>query len=174
MDDAHYSTLGLRVCEGVHDIVGVEKRVKDTIIMSDNMTEGERTRWSQEIEKDADYLAVEYALESELLAGEVTVTGSAPDSEGQYKWNVTFSGTESGDLEILPGLEADGSRLLNGYTEVEELRPMPPRLRGVAHMFTRETQPGEVIGTFVEQALMRRSSRSARTPMGLVPRCRAT
>ena len=25
----------------------------------------------------------------------------------------------------------------------------------VAHMFTRETQPGEVIGTFVEQALMR-------------------
>ena len=114
VDDAHYSTLGLRVCEGVHDIVGVEKRVRDTIIMSDNMTEGERTRWSQEIEKDADYLAVEYALESELLAGEVTVTGSAPDSDGQYKWNVTFSGTESGDLEILPGLEADGSRLLNG------------------------------------------------------------
>lgn len=146
-DDAHYANLGARVCEGVKDIVSREKRVQDTILQSDNMTEGQRTRWSLEIAKDADYLDVEYALEHELLSGEVTVTGTVLVESGEHAWNVTFSG--SGDLEILPSLEADGSRLLNGYAEVEELRPMPARLRGVAHMFTREA------GRFVEQALLR-------------------
>ena len=75
--DDRCSALGLRVCEA-STTLWVGKRVKDTIHVH-NMTEGERTRWSQEIEKDADYLAVEYALESELSAGEVTVTGWAPD-----------------------------------------------------------------------------------------------
>ena len=89
------------------------------------------------------------ALMEDLGTGDVTVVRSFASGSLEVQWNITLKDADAYD--VLPPLSVDGSRLVNdGVSAVaEELRPMPKRLRGVGHLFTRESS------TFVEQALLR-------------------
>ena len=102
---------------------------------------------------EATALEVEEAIETELFSGDVTVTRSTSPGDTPFfyghTWNVTFAGAEA--MDVMPAMAVDGDKLVGDGTKVEAVlaRPMAPRMRGSAHLFTREAD-----GTFAEQALL--------------------
>mmetsp|Transcript_31945 Transcript_31945/g.108459 ORF Transcript_31945/g.108459 Transcript_31945/m.108459 type:complete len:1614 (+) Transcript_31945:44-4885(+) len=108
-----------------------------------------RTRYTRWLNHAAEATELAAALMEDLGTGDVTVVRSFASGSLEVQWNITLKDADAYD--VLPPLSVDGSRLVNdGVSAVaEELRPMPKRLRGVGHLFTRESS------TFVEQALLR-------------------
>jgi hypothetical protein len=108
-----------------------------------------RTRYTRWLNHAAEATELAAALMEDLGTGDVTVVRSFASGALEVEWNITLKDADAYD--VLPPLSVDGSRLVNdGVSAVaEELRPMPKRLRGVGHLFTRESS------TFVEQALLR-------------------
>ena len=86
---------------------------------------------------------LKHVLEEDLKTGDISVSRSSfPDNYGGYSWSITFETFHSNFAREaqIPLLDCEPTEMMPGQLqcEVEILQNIPKRLRGKAHIFTKD------------------------------------